>query len=136
MGNPIRGYDGAVYAGGVKVARVLEFDYDERTETEWSKPKGMAATVKAGHTTGGGNVTCEWDPADAGQVALEEGEEVTLELYPEVSGDGHTRDDGDLQLSGTVAITDGNANSPQTGFCQKTFAYEGLLTEGAYDSTP
>jgi hypothetical protein len=132
----MRGYDGAVYVGTDKVARVLEYSYSEDTETAWSKPKGTTASVKGGHTTGSGTITCEWDPADAGQVALAAGDEVTLALYPEVSGEGHTRDDEDLQLAGTVVITGDGANSPETGFCQATFSFAGILTEGAYDSTP
>jgi hypothetical protein len=128
----MHGYSGAVYNGVTKIARVLEFSFAKSGEAQWSKPKQTGASVRSGgHVTGRGSFTCEYDPTDTtGQGAFVSGAAVTLNLYPEPSGIAGAPASGDVKLSGTVIITGRGLSSPQSGFDQRTFEFEGVLTQG------
>ena len=81
------------------------------------------------HTTKAwsGKVDCFWDESDTnGQVAIDVGDSVTLNLYPE--GD----DTGDNFYTGTATVTSIDVNSSHDGMVEASFSFQGngTLTRG------
>lgn len=82
---PIRGKDGAVFVGANEIAEVTSF------EASFSAAREDDTTIKdtfqqgyAGIKSATGSISCNYDSTDTnGQRALEEGDEVSLVLYPE-----------------------------------------------------
>lgn len=94
------GKEGVVKIGANTLAEVngwsletsVALDDDSELSDDW-------ATHKVGIKTWNGQLECHWDETDTnGQVALTEGAEVTVNLYPEGAGSGAA------YFSGTATI--------------------------------
>ena len=95
------GSAGIVKVGTNAVAEVRSFTLDTSAEiledTALTDTSRTYAVGKKGATV---SVECWWDETDTnGQIAIAEGNQVTLNLYPEGS------DSGDYYFSGTYLIT-------------------------------
>ena len=122
------GSAGIVKVGTNAVAEVRSFTLDTSAEiledtalTDTSRPY---AEGKKGATV---SVECWWDETDTnGQIAIAEGNQVTLNLYPEGA------DSADYYFSGTYIITGQSVSVPTDGIIESTFSatMTGALTRG------
>ena len=122
------GSAGIVKVGTNAVAEVRSFTLDTSAEiledTALTDTSRTYAIGKKGATV---SVECWWDETDTnGQIAIAEGNQVTLNLYPEGS------DSGDYYFSGTYLITGQSVSTPTDGIIESTFSatMTGALTRG------
>jgi len=122
------GSAGLVKVGTNTVAEVRSFTLDTSAEiledTALTDTSRTYAVGKKGATV---SVECWWDETDTnGQIAIAEGNQVTLNLYPEGS------DSGDYYFSGTYLITGQSVSTPTDGIIESTFSatMTGALTRG------
>jgi len=122
------GSAGIVKVGTNAVAEVRSFTLDTSAEiledTALTDTSRTYAVGKKGATV---SVECWWDETDTnGQIAIAEGNQVTLNLYPEGS------DSGDYYFSGTYLITGQSVSTPTDGIIESTFSatMTGALTRG------
>jgi len=122
------GSAGIVKVGTNAVAEVRSFTLDTSAEiledTALTDTSRTYAIGKKGATV---SVECWWDETDTnGQIAIAEGNQVTLNLYPEGI------DSGDYYFSGTYLITGQSVSTPTDGIIESTFSatMTGALTRG------
>lgn len=81
------GNDGVVTVGGTAVANIRTWDLNIAGDEIDVPAMGDTARVRlAGKPNVSGSVTVWWDPADAGQLLLVQGDSVALELRPRGTG--------------------------------------------------
>jgi len=106
-----KGKSGKVYVGANVVAEVQSFNFtrnaaraDRSTlDDEWDR---SAMVTKSWS----GSLTVWWDPSDTnGQMGLEEGDEATLNLYPDGNANGKTYYYGTVIVD-SVEVTNERAN--------------------------
>ena len=122
------GVSGLVKVGTNTVAEVRSFTInttaellEDTTLTDTSKSYQVG---KKGATV---SVECFWDETDTnGQIAIAEGSQVALNLYPEGA------DSGDYYFSGTWLISGNSISTPTDGIIEATFdaTLTGALTRG------
>ena len=122
------GVSGLVKVGTNTVAEVRSFTLnttaellEDTTLTDTSKSYQVG---KKGATV---SVECFWDETDTnGQIAIAEGSQVALNLYPEGA------DSGDYYFSGTWLISGNSISTPTDGIIEATFdaTLTGALTRG------
>ena len=122
------GTSGLVKVGTNTVAEVRSFTInttaellEDTTLTDTSKSYQVG---KKGATV---SVECFWDETDTnGQIAIAEGSQVALNLYPEGA------DSGDYYFSGTWLISGNSISTPTDGIIEATFdaTLTGALTRG------
>ena len=122
------GSAGIVKVGTNAVAEVRSFTLDTSAEiledTALTDTSRTYAVGKKGATV---SVECWWDETDTnGQIAIAEGNQVTLNLYPEGA------DSADYYFSGTYIITGQSVSVPTDGIIESTFSatMTGALTRG------
>lgn len=122
------GSAGIVKVGTNAVAEVRSFTLDTSAEiledTALTDTSRTYAVGKKGATV---SVECWWDETDTnGQIAIAEGNQVVLNLYPEGA------DSGDYYFSGTYLITGQSVSTPTDGIIESTFSatMTGALTRG------
>jgi len=107
----IKGRSGKVYVGSNVVAEVQSFSFTrnatlgERStiDDEWDRNAPVTKSWS-------GQMSVWWDPADTnGQMGLEEGDEPTLNLYPDGNANGKTYYYGTVGVT-SVEITNERAN--------------------------
>lgn len=77
------GNDGAVYSGATQIASVVSFTLERGVQTASGNAMGDSAEKNInGIETYSGTVECLYDPADAGQITLTDGAQVSLVFYP------------------------------------------------------
>ena len=122
------GVSGLVKVGTNTVAEVRSFTLD--TTAELLEDTALTDTSKSfqvGKKGATASVECFWDETDTnGQIAIAEGEQVTLYLYPE----GATS--GDYYFAGTWIISANSVSTPTDGMIEATFSatLTGALTRG------
>ena len=110
------------------VAEVRSFTLD--TTAELIEDTTLTDTSKSyqfGKKDATGSVDCWWDETDTnGQIAIIEGSQVVLNLYPEGS------DSGDYYFSGTYLIGSNSISVPTDGIIEASFnaTMTGALTRG------
>lgn len=123
------GKDGAVYVGTNAVAEVRDFSLESSSEIVNDTVMGDDfMTNKATQKSWSATVNCYYDSSDTnGQLALDEGSTVTLNLYPE----GNTS--GKNYYYGSVIITSISRSQSFDGLVEITFngTGTGALTEGS-----
>ena len=111
------GKDGAVYVGTNAVAEVRDFSLESSSEIVNDTVMGDDfMTNKATQKSWSATVNCYYDSSDTtGQLALDEGATVTLNLYPEGNTSGKT------YYTGSVIVTSISRSQSFDGLVEVTF---------------
>ena len=122
------GTSGLVKVGTNTVAEVRSFTLSTTTELlEDTTLTDTSKTYQAGKKGATVSVECFWDETDTnGQIAIAEGSQVALNLYPEGA------DSGDYYFSGTWLISGNSISTPTDGIIEATFdaTLTGAITRG------
>ena len=122
------GTSGLVKVGTNTVAEVRSFTINTTAELlEDTTLTDTSKTYQAGKKGATVSVECFWDETDTnGQIAIAEGSQVALNLYPEGA------DSGDYYFSGTYLISGNSISIPTDGVIEATFdaTLTGALTRG------
>ncbi len=122
------GSSGLVKVGSNIIAEVRSFTLDTTAELlEDTTLTDTSKTFQVGKKGATASVECFWDETDTnGQIAIAEGEQVTLYLYPEGA------DSADYYFGGTWIITANSVSTPTDGMIEATFSatLTGALTRG------
>lgn len=125
------GKEGAVYIGTNAVAEVRDFSVETTAETVDATVMGSTGDFmvkKATQKSWTASVNCYYDSSDTnGQLAMDEGSEVALKLYPE----GNTT--GKKYYYGQLIITSISRSASFDGLVEISFSGDGTgaLTEDA-----
>lgn len=121
------GKDGAVYVGANAVAEIRDWSLETSSEVVNDTVMGDDwMTNKATQKSWTASFNAYWDPSDStGQGSLDEGSEVTLNLYPE--GNTSTK----TYWSGAAIITSVSKSASFDGLVEASFSAtgNGALTE-------
>lgn len=117
----IHGKAGVVRNGANPVAEVTEFTIETSVALADDTVMGDAwETHQVGVKKWSGQISCFWDEGDTtGQVALDEGASVTLNLYP----DGVTT--GKKYVTGTATIESTSTTVVKDGIATRSFSFTG-----------
>ena len=122
------GSSGLIKVGTNTIAEVRSFTLDTTAELlEDTTLTDTSKTFQVGKKGATASVECFWDETDTnGQIAIAEGSQVALNLYPEGA------DSGDYYFSGTWLITANSTSTPTDGMIEATFSatLTGALTRG------
>ena len=122
------GSSGVVKVGTNTIAEVRSFTLDTTAELlEDTTLTDTSKTFQVGKKGATASVECFWDETDTnGQIAIAEGSQVALNLYPEGA------DSADYYYSGTWLITANSTSTPTDGMSEATFSatLTGALTRG------
>jgi len=122
------GVSGLVKVGTATVAEVRSFTLDTTAELlEDTALTDTSKTFQVGKKGATASIECFWDETDAnGQIAIAEGSQVTMTLYPEGA------DAGDYYFGGTWLVTSNSVSTPTDGMIEATFSatLTGALTRG------
>ena len=122
------GSAGVVKVGSNAVAEVRSFTLDTSAEIlEKTTLTDTSRTYSVGKKGATATIECWWDETNTdGQIAIAEGNQVALNLYPEGA------DSGDYYFSGTFLITGESVSVPTDGIIEATFSatMTGALTRG------
>lgn len=123
------GKEGAVYIGSNAVAEVRDFSIETTSEIVDATTMGVAGdwmVKKATQKSWTASVNCYYDSSDTnGQLAMDEGSEVALKLYPEGNTTGKT------YYYGQAIITSISRSASFDGLVEISFSADGTgsLTE-------
>ncbi len=111
------GVNGVVKVASNTVAEVRSFSIDTSAEVlEDTVLADTSKSYKAGKKSASCTIECFWDETDTnGQIAIAEGNEVTLNLYPEGA------DSGDYYYTGSWIITGNSVSVPTDGIIEASF---------------
>ena len=122
------GSSGVVKVGTNTIAEVRSFTLDTTAELlEDTALTDTSKTFQVGKKGATASVECFWDETDTnGQIAIAEGSQVALNLYPEGA------DSGDYYFGGTWLVTANSTSTPTDGMIEATFSatLTGALTRG------
>ena len=122
------GVSGLVKVGTATVAEVRSFTLSTTSELlEDTALTDTSKTYQIGKKGATCSIECFWDETDSnGQIAIAEGSQVTMTLYPEGA------DSGDYYYGGTWLITGNSVSTPTDGIIEATFdaTLTGALTRG------
>ena len=122
------GVSGQVKVGSNIVAEVRSFSLDTTAEIiEDTTLTDTSRSYQVGKKGATATVDCWWDETDTnGQIAIIEGSQVVLNLYPEGS------DSGDYYFSATYLIGSNSISIPTDGIIEASFnaTMTGALTRG------
>jgi len=122
------GSSGLVKVGTNTIAEVRSFTLDTTAELlEDTTLTDTSKTFQVGKKGATASVECFWDETDTnGQIAIAEGSQVTLYLYPEGA------DSGDYYFAGTWLVSGNSISTPTDGIIEATFdaTLTGALTRG------
>ena len=111
------GSSGVVKVGSNAVAEVRSFTLDTSAELlEDTNLGDTSRTYAIGKKGATATVECWWDETDTnGQIAIAEGNSVTLNLYPEGAGSGA------YYFTGTFLMTSQSVSVPTDGIIESSF---------------
>jgi len=122
------GVSGIVKVGSNTVAELRSFTIDTTAELiEDTTLTDSSRTYQVGKKGATVSAECWWDETDTnGQIAMIEGSQVALNLYPEGA------DSGDYYYSGTWIMGSNSVSTPTDGIIEATFSatLTGALTRG------
>ena len=122
------GVSGVVKVGSNVVAELRSFTIDTTAELiEDTTLTDTSRTYQFGKKGATVSAECWWDETDTnGQIAIIEGSQVALNLYPEGA------DSGDYYFSGTWLIGSNSISIPTDGIIEASFnaSLTGALTRG------
>ena len=122
------GVSGIVKVGSNTVAELRSFTIDTTAELiEDTTLTDSSRTYQVGKKGATVSAECWWDETDTnGQIAMIEGSQVALNLYPEGA------DSGDYYYSGTWIVGSNSVSIPTDGIIEASFnaTLTGALTRG------
>jgi len=116
-----KGSEGTVKSGANAIAEIRSYTITETADTLEDTTMGDASrTYLASLKTFTGSIECFWDETDTnGQLTLDPGSTVTINVYPEGSSTG------DKYYSGSVIITERSVTASFDGMVEASFSFQG-----------
>ena len=116
-----KGSEGTVKSGANAIAEIRSYTITETADVLEDTTMGDSSrTYLASLKTFTGSIECFWDETDTnGQLTLDPGASVTINIYPEGSTSG------DTYYTGTVLITEKNVTGSFDGMVEASFSFQG-----------
>lgn len=116
-----KGSEGTVKSGANAIAEIRSYTITETADTLEDTTMGDASrTYLASLKTFSGSIDCFWDETDTnGQLTLDPGSTVTINIYPEGSTSG------DTYYTGLVIITEKSVTASFDGMVEASFSFQG-----------
>jgi hypothetical protein len=116
-----KGSEGTVKSGANAIAEIRSYNITETADVLEDTTMGDASrTYLSSLKTFTGSIDCFWDETDTnGQMSLDPGASVTINIYPEGSGSG------DTYYTGTVLITEKSITASFDGMVEASFSFQG-----------
>lgn len=116
-----KGSEGTVKSGANAIAEIRSYNITETADVLEDTTMGDASrTYLSSLKTFTGSIDCFWDETDTnGQLSLDPGASVTINIYPEGSGTG------DTYYTGTVLITEKSITASFDGMVEASFSFQG-----------
>jgi predicted secreted protein len=122
-----KGSEGTVKSGANAIAEIRSYTITQSADTIEDTVMGDSArTYLSSLTSFSGSIECYWDETDTnGQLTLDPGSTVTINIYPEGSTSG------DMYYTGSVIITEKSITASFDGMVEASFSFQGTgaLTE-------
>ena len=116
-----KGSEGTVKSGANAIAEIRSYTITETADVLEDTTMGDASrTYLASLKTFTGSIECYWDETDTnGQLTLDPGSTVTINIYPEGSTSG------DTYYTGSVIITEKSITASFDGMVEASFSFQG-----------
>ena len=116
-----KGSEGTVKSGANAIAEIRSYTITETADVLEDTTMGDASrTYLASLKTFTGSIECFWDETDTnGQLTLDVGSTVTINIYPEGSTSG------DTYYTGSVIITEKSVTASFDGMVEASFSFQG-----------
>jgi len=116
-----KGSEGTVKSGANAIAEIRSYTITETADVLEDTTMGDSSrTYLASLKTFTGSIDCFWDETDTnGQLALDPGSSVTINIYPEGSTSG------DTYYTGTVLVTEKTVTASFDGMVEASFSFQG-----------
>ena len=116
-----KGSEGTVKSGANAIAEIRSYTITETADVLEDTTMGDASrTYLASLKTFSGSIECYWDETDTnGQLTLDPGSTVTINVYPEGSTSG------DTYYTGSVIITEKSITASFDGMVEASFSFQG-----------
>lgn len=116
-----KGSEGTVKSGANAIAEIRSYTITETADVLEDTTMGDASrTYLASLKTFTGSIECYWDETDTnGQLTLDVGSSVTINIYPEGSTSG------DTYYTGSVIITEKSITASFDGMVEASFSFQG-----------
>ena len=116
-----KGSEGTVKSGANAIAEIRSYTITETADTLEDTTMGdTSRTYLASLKTFTGSIECFWDETDTnGQLTLDPGSTVTINIYPEGSTSG------DTYYTGSVIITEKSVTASYDGMVEASFSFQG-----------
>lgn len=116
-----KGSEGTVKSGANAIAEIRSYTITETADVLEDTTMGdTSRTYLASLKTFTGSIDCFWDETDTnGQLSLDPGSSVTINIYPEGSTSG------DTYYTGTVLITEKSITASFDGMVEASFSFQG-----------
>ena len=116
-----KGSEGTVKSGANAIAEIRSYTITETADVLEDTSMGDASrTYLASLKSFSGSIECFWDETDTnGQLTLDVGATVTINVYPEGSTSG------DTYYTGSVIITEKSITASFDGMVEASFSFQG-----------
>ena len=116
-----KGSEGTVKSGANAIAEIRSYTITQTADTIEDTVMGDSArTYLSSLTSFSGSIECYWDETDTnGQLTLDPGSTVTINIYPEGSTSG------DTYYTGSVIITEKAITASFDGMVEASFSFQG-----------
>jgi hypothetical protein len=116
-----KGSEGTVKSGANAIAEIRSYTITETADVLEDTSMGDSSrTYLASLKTFTGSIECFWDETDTnGQLTLDVGATVTINIYPEGSTSG------DVYYTGSVIITEKSVTASFDGMVEASFSFQG-----------
>lgn len=116
-----KGSEGTVKSGANAIAEIRSYTITETADVLEDTTMGDASrTYLASLKTFSGSIDCFWDETDTnGQLSLDPGSTVTINIYPEGSTSG------DTYYTGSVIVTEKTVTASFDGMVEASFSFQG-----------
>lgn len=116
-----KGSEGTVKSGANAIAEIRSYTITETADTLEDTTMGDSSrTYLASLKTFTGSIECFWDETDTnGQLTLDPGSTLTINIYPEGSTSG------DTYYTGSVIVTEKSITASYDGMVEASFSFQG-----------
>lgn len=116
-----KGSEGTVKSGANAIAEIRSYTVTETADVLEDTTMGDSSrTYLSSLKTFTGSIDCFWDETDTnGQLTLDPGSPVTINIYPEGSTSG------DTYYTGSVIITEKSITASFDGMVEASFSFQG-----------
>ena len=116
------GSEGIVKVGVTTIGEIRSYSISETSDTIETTTMGdTSRTYVPSLKSFSGSMDVFWDEANAGQIALTVGSEVTISVYPE----GATAGQSEKYYTGNVIITGRTVNASFDGMVEASITFQG-----------